>query len=97
MKVKVEGVVSTYVDLLYGIKSDFIFDKKSEFSQKDFWKKYKICNEGLPPKNLRIEKELAEDGVEALFGPCNHNGYRYCHNNNEVLIAFVETLWMIMH
>jgi len=39
MKVKVEGVVSTYVDLLYGIKSDFIFVKKSELSHKDFWKK----------------------------------------------------------
>jgi hypothetical protein len=39
VKVKVEGVVSTYVDLLYGIKSDFIFVKKSELSHKDFWKK----------------------------------------------------------
>ncbi len=54
MKVKVEGVVSTYVDLLCGIKLDFIFDNNSELSQKDFWKKHKICNEGLPPKNLRI-------------------------------------------
>ncbi len=30
VKVKVEGVVSTYVDILYGIKLDFIFDKKSD-------------------------------------------------------------------
>jgi hypothetical protein len=87
---------ATYVDLLYQIKSDFIFDKKNELSHKDFWKKYNICNERLPPKNLRIEKQLAE-GIETLFGPCSCNGYRNCHNNNEVLIAYVETLWMIMH
>ncbi len=32
-----------------------------------------------------------------LFGLCNRNGYRFYHNEDEVLIARVETLWMIMH
>jgi hypothetical protein len=35
--------------------------------------------------------------VEAFFGPCNHNGYRYCHNKDEARISRVETLWMITH
>jgi hypothetical protein len=32
-----------------------------------------------------------------MFGLCNHNGYRYCHYEDEALISKVETLWMIMH
>ncbi len=32
-----------------------------------------------------------------MFGPCSHNGYRYCHSNDEALILNVETLWMILH
>jgi hypothetical protein len=31
---------------------------------------------------LKIGKEIEEE-VEALFGPCNHNGYTYCHNEDE--------------
>ncbi len=43
---------------------------------------------------MRIGKEIE---VVALFGPFSHNGYRYYHNEDEALIARVETLWMIMH
>jgi len=62
-----------------------------------FWEKYGIFNEGIPPKRLRIGKEIEEDEVVALFGLCNCNGYRYYHNEDEALIAKVETLWMVMH
>ncbi len=32
-----------------------------------------------------------------MFGPCSHDGYKYCHNEDQVLIVKVETLCMIMH
>jgi hypothetical protein len=51
----------------------------------------------IAPKRLRIRKEIEEDKVVALFGPCNRNGYRYYHNEDEALITKVVTLWMIMH
>jgi hypothetical protein len=56
--------------------------------------KYGISNEGITPKRLRIRKEIEEDKVVALFGPCSCNGYRYYHNEDEALIAKVDTLWM---
>jgi hypothetical protein len=42
---------------------------------------------------LKIGKELAEEEVETY----SHNGYKYCHNSDEALIASIEMLWMIMH
>jgi hypothetical protein len=56
-----------------------------------------MSNEGITPKKLRIRKEIKEDKVVALFGPCSCNDYRYCHNEDKALIVKVETLWMIMH
>jgi hypothetical protein len=38
-----------------------------------------FVTKGVLPKSLRIGKELDEEEVEALFGPCNCNGYRYYH------------------
>jgi hypothetical protein len=57
-KVKIEGVVSCYIDPLYGTIPKIIFDKKTEPSQENFLEKSCISNEGLLPKNLRIGKEL---------------------------------------
>jgi hypothetical protein len=73
------------------------FDKKIELLHQIFWEKYGISNEGIPLKRLKIGKEIEENKVVALFGPCSYNGYRYYHNEDEASIAKVETLWMIMH
>jgi len=92
-KVKIEATTfSCYVDPLYGEKLEIIFDKKNEISWRSFWEKY-----GITPKRLKIGKEIKEEEVVALFGPCSCNGYRNCHNDYETLIARVKTLWMIMH
>jgi hypothetical protein len=46
---------------------------------------------------LRIGKDIEEREVVTLFGIYVHNGYKYCHNENHVLIVKVETVCMIMH
>jgi hypothetical protein len=67
-KVKIKGVVFYYISLLYGTIPKIIFYKKTELFHKNFSKKYRISNEELPPKVLKIGKELHEKEVEALFG-----------------------------
>jgi hypothetical protein len=92
-KVKIEATtLSYYVNPLYGEKPKIIFDKKNKISWKSFWEKY-----GITPKRLKIGKEIEEEEVVALFGPCSCNGYNNYHNEDETLIARVKTLWMIMH
>ncbi len=92
------GIAPTcYVDPLYGTTPKTIFDKKTELSRRSFWEKYGICNEGITSKRLKIGKEIEEEEVVGLFGPCSCNNYKYCHNEDEALISRVETLWMIMH
>jgi hypothetical protein len=92
-KVKIEAIIfSCYIDPLCGEKPKIIFYKKNKVSWKSFWEKY-----GITPKMLKIGKEIEEEKVVALFGPCSRNGYRYCHNEDEALIVRVKTLWMIMH
>jgi len=49
------------------------------------------------PKRLKIGKDIEEEEVVTLFGLYNHNGYKYYHNEDQVLIVKVETLCMIMH
>ncbi len=68
-KVKIEGknVPTCYVDPLYGTKFDILFDKIIELSQKSFWEKYGISNEGITPKRLKIRKDIEDDEVIALF------------------------------
>jgi len=99
VKVKIEGIIVhvCYVDPLYGTYLNIIFDRKIELFQKSFLGKYGINNQRIAQKRLKIGKEIEEEEVEALFGPCNCNGYRYCHNEDEALISRVKTLWMIMH
>jgi hypothetical protein len=98
VKVKIEGAtIACYIDPLYGTKLDIIFDKKTKLSWRIFWEKYGICNEGIAPKRLKIRKEIKEEEVVALFGPCSRNNYRYCHTKDKALISRVKTLWMIMH
>jgi hypothetical protein len=38
-----------------------------------------IYNKGITSKRLKIGKEIEEEEVVTLFGPCSCNGYRYCH------------------
>ncbi len=66
------------------------------FFRKVSTQKYGINNQRITQKRLKIGKEIEEE-VEALFGPCSCNGYRYCHNEDQAFISRVETLWMIMH
>jgi hypothetical protein len=96
-KNRAQTLVSCYVDPLYGAKPNIIFDKKIELSCQSFWEKYGIYNEGITPKRPRIGKETEEDEIVTLFGPCSSIGYEYYQNEDEALIAKVETLWMIMH
>jgi hypothetical protein len=79
------------------VKPDIIFDNKIKLLHKTFWEKYDISNEKIVPKRLRIGKDIEEEEVVTLFSPCSHNGYKYCHNEDEDLIIKVETLCMIMH
>jgi hypothetical protein len=98
-KEKIEGAIAHayYVDPLYGTKLDIIFDRKTKLSRTSLSKEYGINNQRIAPKKLKIKKEIKEEKVETLFGPCKCNGYRYCHNKDKALISRVETLWMIMH
>jgi hypothetical protein len=98
-KEKIEGATThaCYVDPLCGAKPNIIFDRKIEFSHTSFLDKYGITNQWITPKRLKIRKQIEEEEVEALFGPCSHNGYRYCHNKDKAFISRVKTLWMIMH
>jgi hypothetical protein len=92
-KVKIEAItLSCYIDPLRGEKPKIIFDKKNKVSWRSFWENY-----GITPKRLKIGKEIEEEEVVALFGPCSRNGFRYCHNKDPALIIRVKTLWMIMH
>jgi hypothetical protein len=43
------------------------------------------------------DREGTTRSGRSFVWPCNRNGYRYCHSNDEALIASVETLWMILH
>jgi hypothetical protein len=81
VKVKIEGATThaCYVDPLYGAKPNIIFDRKIELSWTSFSNKYGINNQGIASKRLKIRKEIKEEEVGALFEPCSHNGYRYCH------------------
>jgi hypothetical protein len=92
-KVKFKAItLSCYINPLCGEKPKIIFDKKHKVSWKSFWEKYRTT-----PKTLKIGKEIEEEEVVALFGPCSRNDYRFCHNKDEALIIRVKTLWMIMH
>jgi hypothetical protein len=74
---------------------DITFDKKTPISKKQFFKKYDICNIKPSPKHLKVGRDFQEEEMEAIFGRViSKNGYRYCHTNDEVLIAKVKTLWM---
>jgi hypothetical protein len=97
VKVKIKGAATTcYIDPLYGTKLDIIFNKKTELSRESLWDKYGICNKGIAPKRLKIGKEIEEEEVVTLFGPCSRNDYKYCLIEDKALISRVETLWMIM-
>ncbi len=65
------------------------------FPIKTFGRNKRFVMKGYRQKNLILEKELIEEGVEALFAPCNHNGYRYCHNNNEILILLWKSYGLL--
>lgn len=43
------------------------------------------------------DKEGTTRGGRSYVLACSRSGYRYSHNNDETLIASVETLWMILH
>jgi hypothetical protein len=67
-----------------------------------FWSqypnKYGFCNKRLSPKMIKIGKDCIKEEVEELFGPYNtKNGYCYCFNNDEELIASIEELGMTTH
>jgi hypothetical protein len=65
---------------------------------KDFVEKYDLCCEGLSPKHIKIPRDLTIKGVTKVFGLVVHwNGYSYLHYVNPILIAKIETLFMIVH
>jgi hypothetical protein len=96
--VKIEGVVSSLVDPLYGTPPIIIFDKKQPFFHNQFVEQYHICGKGPSPKCLKLGKDFEEVEVKALSrSSISRNGYRYSWSNDEVLITEVENLWMIAH
>jgi hypothetical protein len=97
--VKLEHVVSSWVDPLYGTPPKIIFDKKPLPSRKEIFDKFVDLYSKRPtPKHLKVGRDFLEKKVEAIFGPSiNRNGYRYCHTNDEELIARVENLFMVTH
>lgn len=87
-KVKLGGIMSSFVEPLYGKKPNILFDRKNLVFWKQICEKYKLCNKGLHPKRLKLKRGFEEHKVEALFGPCiSQNGYMYIYMDNEQLIA----------
>jgi len=90
--------VFSWVMPLYDTPLEIIFDKKNHVFRREIEEKYGLCNKRFSRKNLKIEKDLEEKGVEQLFGlSLSRNKYRYNYSNDEQLIAHVERLWMIAH
>ena len=62
-----------------------------------FVEKYKLYNNGITPKQIKIGQHLEEADEESLFGPPqNGNGYRYFQCSGD-FVRSVETIWMICH
>ncbi len=84
---------------MYGTPPKIIFDKKTLPFRKEISNKYvDLCNKRPTPKHLKIARDFLEEEVEALFGPSIiMNKYRYCHINDDELIARIENLFMVTH
>jgi hypothetical protein len=57
-KVKLEGIVSFFVEPLYGEKPDILFDRKNLVPQKQICEKYQLCNKGLHRKKLKLGRDF---------------------------------------
>jgi hypothetical protein len=68
-KVKIEGVVSSWVDPLYSTPPVIKFDKKLPVFRNQFIEQYHICGKGPSPKCLKLGKDFEHAKVDALFGP----------------------------
>jgi len=75
-KMKSEGMPSLWVEFLYGIQPNIIFDKKNLVTRKQFNETYDICNKGTSPNHLKEGMGFQKEVVEKIFKLYhNRNGY----------------------
>ncbi len=81
-KIKLEGIVLSWVVLLYGTPPDITFGRRTSISKSQLFEKYGLCNKRPSPKHLKIGKDLEDVEMEKFFGkPVSRNAYEYCHIN----------------
>jgi hypothetical protein len=52
----------------------------------------------MSPKLIKVPKNITSKGVCKVFGPVeNKNVHSYVFNEDHVLIAKVERLWILVH
>lgn len=91
------GRKSSWVDPLYASQPKILWDRKTVVTCEWFAEKYKLHNNGITSKHIKISQHLEEADVESLFGlQQNGNGYRYSQCTEE-FVRRVETMWMICH
>jgi hypothetical protein len=57
-----------------------------------------FCAKGMSPKQIKVPRDITSKGVCKVFGPIqNKNVHSYVFNEDHVLIAKVERLWMLVH
>jgi hypothetical protein len=75
-RVKIERVVFSWIDPLYGTPPIIMFDKKKLVSWNQYVEQYHICYKGPSFKCLKFGKDFERVEVEAFFRPSiNGNGY----------------------
>jgi hypothetical protein len=74
--VKIERVVFSWIDPLYGTPPIIMFDKKKLVYWNQYVEQYHICYKGPSSKCLKFGKDFERVEVETFFRPSiNGNGY----------------------
>ncbi len=65
---------------------------------KEFAKCYELCLEGLSPERIKIPRDVTVEEMHKCFGVVhNKNGYSYVFSEDPMVIAKVESLWVVIH
>ena len=95
--VKRRAKKSSWCDPLYACQPEILWNRKGVVTREWFAEKYKLCNNGITPKQIKIGQHLEEADMESFFGlRQNGNGYKYSQCSED-FVRRVETIWMICH